>query len=59
MRFPAEVTHFVYTMEDKTTACGLTSKGRDRTVKIILTDCKNCKNMYKLRDIKGKLDEPS
>ena len=59
MRFPAEVTHFVYTLEDKATACGLTSKGRDRTVKLILTDCKNCKNMYKLREIKVKLDEPS
>jgi len=43
MKYPAEVTHLVFNIGDKQTACGLTSKGRALTICYILIECKNCK----------------
>lgn len=51
-----DTTHFLFSAFDKTTACGRSYRGLELTVHIDNSDCKSCKNVYKLQMMKKDID---
>ena len=49
-------THFMFSVFDKTTACGRSYKHLDLTANIDSSNCKSCKNAYKLNQLKEEVD---
>lgn len=54
-----ETTHFLFSVFDKTTACGRNYRGLELTAHIENSNCKSCKNAYKLAMMKKEVEDGS